>query len=924
MSLLDQVQKSRGETQQTSTTTSSGSSLLKSVQSARGESKVSTQSATPTPTPQKENLLTRTQGFLQNIGFKQQQSGKSFIANARSPKVKPVKLPSGLNLTFTKQKTDFDLALAQEKTSAKLTPEVKSKVLHFFDDDVIAERRRKIKEEVIDSARDVKPGYKEPGLFGSIIESIKESTVSMISGLGGTLEMVSNMTNSISLTTVGQKMQLEAEKMLASNPEWREEEDAKWGVKKVTRLVAGVVPSLLGVIGASFVAGAPGGLTFAFTMEAGSPYKEALEAGKTEEEARTVGILVGSVNAILERIFPSKILNKQKIATEVVPELSKSITKRVVAMASKFGIKFGKNGLLEGSTEALQEFWANVIAQSYDEDRSLWQGLLEAFVGGFGAGGIVGTAIEPGEYTPQEVLDKTISTPLQDTPEGKLLVKSAIEAEQKGQDITIEDPKSPKNELKSTIQNYVKDSGVFTDPQGKPVETPALKELTQKSNDPEVVKITQEQVEAIPKNQDGTITLYRGGKVSDQAIGENPDRLVSAAYTRESAENFIDKKEGDTSKLTEFKVKPEDIKVFIGGAEAEVLVKGSSLEGITPEAKPVKPPKTGSELLDYYDSQDQATVQQAIYETVGELDIAEAGQRLFGEDNEFIGATNSTFPQWIPSELRNKKLINSVLQDISTMKFPPNSQPKKQALYEEILSEIDSRAGTDSSDIINQIKEQDVKVIKKTKETKAKVKEKEKPKETSDRGVKGSEKVKTKVVPRSQVPVGEGKTKVSRLEARIKQALGELSEEQIKDMGLATFNEMNKKENIAKASKYVSENPEDALRVLEGKIDAPEGILRNSILIAMQNLDIQDLDIATRLATLQSTRAGQEISVLTEVNKNLPVNILSDIIKVRTQALEKQYAGKKTKSIVKAKVKKGKSMIKAKMNWDAILQEVRC
>jgi len=185
-------------------------------------------------------------------------------------------------------------------------------------------------------------------------------------------------------------------------------------------------------------------------------------------------------------------------------------------------------------------------------------------------------------------------------------------------------------------------------------------------------------------------------------------------------------------------------------------------------------------------------------------------------------------------------------------------------------------------------------------------------------------KTKAKLVPRAQVPVGEGKTKVSRLEARIKQSLGELSEEQIKDMGLPTFKEMNKKENITKAAKFVAENPEKALDVLTGKIDAPKGILRNSILIAMQNLNTKDIDIATRLATLQSTRAGQEISILTEVNKNLPVNILSDIIRVRTQALEKRYGGKKAKSIVRGKVKKGKSMIKAKMNWDSILQEVRC
>ena len=192
--------------------------------------------------------------------------------------------------------------------------------------------------------------------------------------------------------------------------------------------------------------------------------------------------------------------------------------------------------------------------------------------------------------------------------------------------------------------------------------------------------------------------------------------------------------------------------------------------------------------------------------------------------------------------------------------------------------------------------------------------------------VKVKPKVKAKLVPRGQVPVGEGKVKASTHEARIKKALGDLNEEQIKELGLAKYREMNKKINIAKASKYVIENTEDAMRVLEGKIDAPKGVLRNSIAIAMQNLSPKDMDVemATRLATLFSTRAGQEISILTEVNKNLPVNILSDIIQVRTQAIEKRFGGKTIDKITKDRVKKGKAMIKAPANWDSFLKEVRC
>jgi len=152
--------------------------------------------------------------------------------------------------------------------------------------------------------------------------------------------------------------------------------------------------------------------------------------------------------------------------------------------------------------------------------------------------------------------------------------------------------KELKGKLDGAIDNYVKDGGVFTNPKGKPVETPALLELAKVAKDPKVIKITQEQIQTIPKNEDGSITLYRGGNTSDNVIGENPDRLVSAAYTRESAENFVSDSPTDQRTIMEFTVQPEDIAVYIGGTEAEVLVPGSSVvkkEEKTPEVKSAKP-----------------------------------------------------------------------------------------------------------------------------------------------------------------------------------------------------------------------------------------------------------------------------------------------------------------------------------------------
>lgn len=128
---------------------------------------------------------------------------------------------------------------------------------------------------------------------------------------------------------------------------------------------------------------------------------------------------------------------------------------------------------------------------------------------------------------------------------------------------------------------------------------------------------------------------------------------------------------------------------------------------VADKAKVEEKAKGDTRLSDYYSEQDQEAVGQAWYEVMSELEVAEAGSRIYDENGNVVGGISSTFPDWVPSELRIKSLFESVLKEVSdptNMTFPPNSQPRKQALYEEILSMIDSRAGTDSSDIIEEIK----------------------------------------------------------------------------------------------------------------------------------------------------------------------------------------------------------------------------
>jgi hypothetical protein len=98
----------------------------------------------------------------------------------------------------------------------------------------------------------------------------------------------------------------------------------------------------------------------------------------------------------------------------------------------------------------------------------------------------------------------------------------------------------------------------------------------------------------------------------------------------------------------------------------------------------------------------QLKVEEALSQVWSELDIAEAGQRIRIEDptspEVTIVGINSTFPKWVPDDLRDRKLFNKVMTELVNVldnpKYP--TTPRLRDLYDTILDEIDTRAGIDT------------------------------------------------------------------------------------------------------------------------------------------------------------------------------------------------------------------------------------
>jgi len=197
----------------------------------------------------------------------------------------------------------------------------------------------------------------------------------------------------------------------------------------------------------------------------------------------------------------------------------------------------------------------------------------------------------------------------------------------------------------------------------------SLEALQRDAEIPEVKVVQQKNLqeaidsEFVKVNEDGTITLFRAGK----PVAE--DRLVSATFDKKIAQLFVDKADGEIE-ITEFNVKPEDVKIFIGQAESEVLVSSATLKKATEAQEPSG--DFGTEAIDRILSEDQ----EFVTETAQERDLSEeellqevfnlefenikkAGKKSFFDDILAEGGIKTSFglveeTSAIPLRLRNK------------------------------------------------------------------------------------------------------------------------------------------------------------------------------------------------------------------------------------------------------------------------------
>jgi len=248
----------------------------------------------------------------------------------------------------------------------------------------------------------------EPG-YGEVVgKGLVRGTMGLAGGVGSIVRWAGDVTGIDPLAKVGKE----------ASEYWRKasQEGVFAGDKGLYRgtfmetpsfkRAVGIISEALPSLGAALMTGGAGmaaGLsrtaaswlagTALATLEGSGQYEEAREAGKSISEASVSGLASTAGTAILESLAIGRFL---RIGTKA----GKAAGRLPSVKAA------GKGMGIEGMQEGSQQIWQNLIAKmGYEPTRDLAEGIVEALIGGAGAGGIAGGVMSKLEIVSKKAKD---------------------------------------------------------------------------------------------------------------------------------------------------------------------------------------------------------------------------------------------------------------------------------------------------------------------------------------------------------------------------------------------------------------------------------------------------------------------------------------------------------------------------------------
>ena len=190
-----------------------------------------------------------------------------------------------------------------------------------------------------------------------------------------------------------------------------------------------------------------------------------------------------------------------------------------------------------------------------------------------------------------------------------------------------------------------------------------------------------------------------------QYIPADDNARVSGVVVEITKKSVLIKTEGGKTKHIPLTVNISgDLSGVFSDTEKETFTSAEEkVQGLEKELRAVYA-ATGASSLEGFTKADEMLSEIAV-----EMELAKAGERIFvpaevGGGSDVIGVP-STFPKWIPEELRSRELFDKVLGslEISKITYPAGNKSKQRELYQTILDELDAQLGIDTSGIRGRI-----------------------------------------------------------------------------------------------------------------------------------------------------------------------------------------------------------------------------
>ena len=580
----------------------------------------------------------------------------------------------------------------------------------------------------------------------------------------------------------------------------------------------------------------------------GEAWEQSKKAGKSDQEADLRASVTTVVIGALERIGLGRILK---------PSAAPTIVKRIIG-------RIGEAVPTEVLTENIQEFAEVAIGKIFGEDKSFKTALQSipevtvqtvlatmAFTGALGVtqrriDGPNGMAVE--EQEPEEIpfdpealalapvieeVRQTVENSLPEVDQNELLAtvvqqydtpEAFIEAVKKGE-IPPEYLKGIQNEPTvyragklDVTKNTEQGISVTTDKSYADSFGSAREKLTEQlsiSKDAKILKDIPKNL--LEKNKDGS---YSAKGAADLEFAGKDEFQNIVDYARKNGFDAVD--------LTGLNDIPG------GKGEAEIRV-------LNPDI--LKTNDTDARLTEIYNKakgpKDTSKTKDKVIE---EMMQSFAGQRFRNEATGEYSGTKSTFPKWVPDDLRSTELFNKVIDDIEKGNLPRGGT-KRAELYEIVRNEINKRNGSP---------------------------------EVSLEGVL----------------LNKGEGKKEKLQSRVFERLQQENPEALE--GDLEYNLMNMKKDAEKAVNLVASDLQKAYDIAMGN-ETSKDITSTAASIALSEKALVDgnhelYERLTRNRSLAQTRRGQEIvAEKGSITDNSTARYVKELISAKMDILGNKY-----------------------------------